>query len=255
MAYDAGHDVRKFVGPSVSYPTRAAPGRRRRTPVSTAAATGRAPRPSDEPDRRPRARPMARAERRAQILACALAETAARGLGHARHSDVARAAGVAVPTVFHYFRTREDLAASVIAEVERLLFEDIVEPCFASAASAPEALTGILLAFADAIDTHPDHVRVWLGWSTAVDGAFWPDYLRFYARALEYVGDRIEAGKREGTLDPRLDTGDEARVIVGLAHVIAQMKFANQARAAIERTVRFVVDGYVLGGIARRGVA
>lgn len=193
---------------------------------------------------------MARAERRAQILACALTESAARGLGHARHSDVARAAGVAVPTVFHYFRTREELATAVIAEVERLLFEAIVEPCFAAAASAPDALTGILLAFADAIDTHPDHVRVWLGWSTAVDGAWWPAYLRFYERAIGTVSDRIEAGKREGSLDPRLDTGDEARVVVGLAHMIAQMKFANQTRETIERTVRFIVEGYLQGGVA-----
>ncbi len=188
---------------------------------------------------------MASAERRGQILGYAIAESAERGLGHARHSDVARAAGVAVPTVFHYFRTRADLAEAVIAEVERLLFADIVAPHFAAAVPAPAALTGILLAFADAIDTHPDYIRVWLGWSTAVRGEYWPAYLRFHQRAMRDVSAKIEEGKRAGTLSADLDTEDEARVIIGLAHMIAQMKFAGNERTAVERTVRSLIEGYL----------
>lgn len=194
---------------------------------------------------RPRARRMDKTQRIQQILSCALLETASRGLGHAKHTDIAHRAGVAVPTVFHYFKTRDDLSKAVIVEVERFLFEEIVAPCFAATNSAPEALLGILLSFADAIDTHPQYIRVWLGWSTAVDTAYWPDYLSFYERAIALVSERIEAGKREGTLDAERDTGDEARVIVGLAHMIAQMKFANQARESIERAIRFVIDGYL----------
>ena len=190
---------------------------------------------------------MASSERREQILACALAQTAERGLAHARHSDVAARAEVAVPTVFHYFKTRADLAAAVLGEVERLLFQDIVEPCFAATATAPEALTAILLAFADAIDSHPDHIRIWLAWSTAVRGEYWAAYLGFHQRAMRYVMDKIEQGKREGSLRAALDTEDEARVVVGLAHMIAHMKFAGHTRPAIERTVGSLVEGY-LGG-------
>ncbi len=196
---------------------------------------------------RPRAPRMASAARRRQILMCALTESAERGLGHARHSDVARAAGVAVPTVFHYFKTRAALAEAVIDEVQRLLFDDIVAPCFARDIPAPEALIAILLAFADAIDTDPDQIRVWLGWSSAVHGDYWPAYLAFHRRAMREVSRKIEAGKRAGTLSPALNTEDEARVVIGLAHMIAQMKFAGNERPAIERTVRFLIEGYLSG--------
>lgn len=194
---------------------------------------------------RPRARPLAQAVRRAQLLACALAVSAERGLGNARHSDVARRAKVAVPTVFHYFETREALARAVITEVERFLFEDIVSPFRDSVTGAPEALAGMLLAFADAIDTHPEHVRVWLDWSTAVRAGYWPAYLAFHSRAMVEVGRMIDRGKRDGSLHDRLRTDDEARVVIGLAHLIAHMKFAGNDAATIARTVRSLVDGYL----------
>ena len=64
--------------------------------------------------------------RRAQLLNCALEVFASRGLSEARHTDVAAAAGVSVPTMFHYYPTREVLAEAVLAEVSRFLLEDIL---------------------------------------------------------------------------------------------------------------------------------
>ena len=124
-------------------------------------------------------------------------------------------------------------------------FEDIVAPQRAAEVPAPAALSGMLLAFAAAIDTHPDHTRVWLDWSTAVRAGYWPAYLEFHARAMAVVGRMIERGKREGSLHDRLRTADEARVVIGLAHLIAHMKFAGNDARTIARTVRSLVDGYL----------
>ena len=48
-------------------------------------------------------------ERRAQLLAIAIDVFAERGLGAARHAEIAERAGVAVSTVFVYFPTREEV--------------------------------------------------------------------------------------------------------------------------------------------------
>ena len=61
--------------------------------------------------------------RRAQLLECALAAFAEHGVARATHSHVAERAGVSVPAVHSYFRTRDDLVAAVLSEVEAYLLE------------------------------------------------------------------------------------------------------------------------------------
>ena len=56
-------------------------------------------------------------ERRAQLLEIAIDVFADRGLGAARHAEIAERAGVAVSTVFAYFETREALVDAVLDEV------------------------------------------------------------------------------------------------------------------------------------------
>jgi hypothetical protein len=76
---------------------------------------------------------------------------------------------------------------------------------------------------------------------------YWPAYLEFHAHAhaMAVVGRMIERGKRDGSLHDRLRTTDEARVVIGLAHLIAHMKFAGNDARTIARTVRSLVDGYL----------
>jgi len=66
-------------------------------------------------------------ERRAQLLATALEVFARRGFGRAGHAEIAEAAGVAVSTVFVYFKTREALVGAVLAEVGRFYLELALE--------------------------------------------------------------------------------------------------------------------------------
>ena len=112
--------------------------------------------------------------RREQLLACALAVFARRGLGEARHAEVAREAGMSVPTVFNYFPTREALVLAVLDEVGRFILDEVLRPIQRDERPAPEVLRDSALAFAAAIETHPDHARVWLDWSTAVRDDIWP---------------------------------------------------------------------------------
>ena len=195
--------------------------------------------------RQRRATRMTPADRRRQIVACALSEAARLGLERARHSDVARAAGVAVPTVFHYFPTRESLALAVVEEVARFLLEDLLAGTGDPAQPAPQVIESVLMVFCDSIETHPDYVRVWLEWSVAVRGELWNSYLEFHRAALAGIREIAARGVGQGSIRDDIDVDDAARVIVSLAHMVAQMNFSGATRAQVAHTVHSLVEGYL----------
>jgi TetR/AcrR family hemagglutinin/protease transcriptional regulator len=159
---------------------------------------------------------------------------ARRGLGGARHAEIAKDARVAVATVFFYFPTRTDLVQSVLDEVERF-YCDLAERVHEQPLSAPQILLGHATAFAESVDTHPDHARVWLDWSTAMRDEVWPRYLRFQEQIVHIIERTIRRGQQEGSLAADVDPGDEAHFLFGSAHMIAQMKFTRQSQERLER--------------------
>ncbi|MEG8221827.1 TetR/AcrR family transcriptional regulator [Sphingomonas sp. HH69] len=202
-------------------------------------------RAADKPRGDARPKRMIPAERRDELTRVALEVFARDGLGFARHAEIARAAGVALATVFHYFPTRPQLVEAVLKEVDRFFIEDVMETAMAREPSAPDAMLALLMGFADSIDNHPAHVQVWLEWSTAVRAEIWKSYLSFYERATAYIAKIVERGIVTGTISATLDPMDVARIVVGLAHPIAHMKFSGRSRETIEHTMVSLVGQYL----------
>lgn len=201
---------------------------------------------------RPRAKRLTPPARRAQILAAALKVFGREGLRAATHAAVASAAGVAEPTVFSYFQTRVELERAVLDEVARFLIEELVEPMHRRSEPASEILEDTLVSFAACVDTHPDHLRVWLEWSTAIRDDLWLLYLEFQTRVVRHFKAAIERGQRDGTLPNALGVDDAARVLVGVGHMIALMKFAGNPQTDIQHLVHSLVQGYVARDADRR---
>ena len=194
---------------------------------------------------RARAARLAPDARRALLLETALTVFGDKGLAAARLTDLAHAAGVALPTVLHYFPSRDALLGEVLREVSRFLLEDILAGVARETRTAPAAIEQILLRFCDAIDSQPHHVRIWLEWSVGVRDERWQDYLVFHAGALDGIGAVLARGRAAGEIDPQLSLADAARVVVSLAHMIVQMKFAGASRTQVAHTVRSLVHGYL----------
>lgn len=188
--------------------------------------------------------------RRAQLLDCAMSVFASRGLSGGHHAQVAEEAGVAVSTVFVYFPTREELVDAVLGEVERFLFE-MADRVHASTESVENVFRTHITAFADAVDTHRDNARVWLDWSTAIREDVWPRYVDFQERIVQTLASTVERGQREGDVAESVDPEDDARLIIGAAHMIAQMKFTGQPDDKIEHFMETVLAA-ILGFPAPR---
>ena len=188
----------------------------------------------------PTCRRLSPAARRAQLLDCALAEFAERGLGRAGHARIAEAAGVSVPTVFHYFPTREALVDAVLDQIEDY-FVALAEDVYRSEGSTSERLVAHGMAFLAAVDSHPHHVRVWLDWSTAIREHVWPRYLAFQERLVGLVAAAIEDGRASGELPERVEPESAARLFVGNAHMAAVMSFAPNTGIDLPGHVRQAV--------------
>lgn len=200
---------------------------------------------SDKRRRRPRAARLAPQARRAQLLACATRVFARRGLAAVSHTEVASEAGVALPTVFVYFATREDLVAGVLDSVERLYVE-LAERAHAPERPAAELLLAHTQAFAASVDEHPDEARVWLNWSSAVGGDYWPRYRALEERIGSVLARTIARGQREGSIDRSLSAREGGRLMIGAAFLIAQMRLSGRAEdevAAFVDTLMRVLAG------------
>lgn len=77
----------------------------------------------------------------------------------------------------------------------------------------------------------------------SVRGSRWAAYLAFYRGALAGVTRLLARGKRQGCSAREVANQDAARVIVGLAHMVAQMKFAGSTDRQVAHTVHSLVHG------------
>lgn len=173
---------------------------------------------------------------------------ARRGIGSARHAEVAQEAGVSVPTAFVYFPTRADLVDAVLGEVSRLVV-GITDAVHAVEGPAPARILAHAEAFADAVDAHPDHARVLLNWSSAVREDVWPTYLEIEERIVRTIAATLERGQREGSIAGDVPPEDGARIAVGAGLMIAQMKLSGRPAPQVARFVDSLVRT-LAGGLA-----
>ncbi len=171
-------------------------------------------------------------QRRAQLLRCAIAAFAEHGIARATHAHVAERAEVSVSAVHSYFRTRDDLVAATLNEVESCLM-DIIVNIDVQNSSVQETLSLMVKGFDKAAQEDPEMIKVWLDWSTGFRADVWPGYLRMQERLHAAVRKALSRGKRAGTLSPQLNTAAAARLFVGGGHTIALARFAGASRREI----------------------
>ncbi|MDH3685030.1 MAG: TetR/AcrR family transcriptional regulator [Myxococcales bacterium] len=173
-------------------------------------------------------------ERRAQLLAIALDVFAERGLGAARHAEIAERADVAVSTTFVYFPTREQLVEDVLDEVARFFIERL-EQAHGQEKPCVDILREVGEGFLDLLHTHRSHVLLWLEWGAAVRDEVWPRYRAFTERAVAITRRTLERGQREGAVAPDADTESLARLFASSSQSIARLQLGDVDRETIRR--------------------
>lgn len=183
--------------------------------------------------------------RRQQILMCAVDVFAKQGIEKATHADIAKLAGVASPTVFHYFPTIDDLQLDVIKEVRRFLLEGFVIVRTDVDAPVHLRVEDMLSSFAKSVDTDRNYVTIWLEWSGSTKGHIWELYKEFYTATTVALRKLLLEGRADNSIKPSLQASDAARIILGMAHTIAHMRFCGATSKTAQKTINSFVAEYI----------
>jgi TetR/AcrR family hemagglutinin/protease transcriptional regulator len=179
-------------------------------------------------------------QRRTQLLDCAIAAFAENGIARATHAHVAGQAQISVPAVHSYFRTREDLVAATLAEVEIRLMP-IAAEAVRHGPTARAALTAMVEGFDRAARETPDLIKVWLDWSTGFRADVWPGFLTMQERLHKLVGKTLARAKRSGELAQGLNTRATARLFIGGGRTVALLRFSGASEAEIKTLIRHLI--------------
>ncbi|HEX8909266.1 MAG TPA: TetR/AcrR family transcriptional regulator [Anaeromyxobacteraceae bacterium] len=189
----------------------------------------------DPPARRPSGTPRPEAgepEKRRAILHAAVRVFAERGYHGCRIADVARQAGVAYGLVYHYFRNKDQLLASVCDE-QWTIFIRALRAASEGPGSAGEQLAGVCRFAVDVFRTAPAAVRVLLLEVAPTPHAFRAGSTRqTFEEAVSIVAGMISRGAARGELRADADPTVAATSLLG----------------ALELTLASMVTGIVRGG-------
>lgn len=176
-------------------------------------------------------------ERRKQLLEAAIDLFAERGIGEAKHADVAKRVGVSTAATFVYFPTRDALLDAVAEEICHfaLALFDGVKPEKGGAKVILRQLAGGLL---HAEASHPSYVRVLLGLSTRFDERLRRYYKEMQEQLLQKISDILWA--HEGLT--RKDDRDDARIILSAAQTLALMKIDGEPEEKLTRFTDHTID-------------
>ena len=192
-----------------------------------------------------RAKRMSPEARRQQILMCAVDVFAKQGIEKATHADIAKLAGVASPTVFHCFPTIDDLQLEVIKEGRRFLLEGFVIVRTDVDAPVHLRVEDMLSSFAKSVDTDRNYVTIWLEWSGSTKGHIWELYKEFYTATTVALRKLLLEGRADNSIKPSLQASDAARIILGMAHTIAHMRFCGATSKTAQKTINSFVAEYI----------
>ena len=191
------------------------------------------------PARRIRASKLQPKERKLLLLNKAVDVFAVKGIGTTKHVDVAKAAGVAPPTVFSYFPSREILIQEVLDEVGKYVVLSVADTA-PQEKDLQERLYQSGLKSIAMSSERPNYLRVWLMWGTQFVPELQAQYRHYESQILDKFCEMIRSGST--TDDPEEDIHDRARMILGSSTYLHKMIFEGVSKERQETFVRHIVS-------------
>jgi TetR/AcrR family fatty acid metabolism transcriptional regulator len=194
-------------------------------------------------------RPAAAADKRDAILRAATQVFARNGFFQSQVADVARAAGVAAGTVYLYFRSKDDLLASIF---ERTMKETLVagESAIAGVDDPRERLRRIARLHLERMGRDRDLAVVFqveLRQSTKFMERFSSTYLRDYLGIIrDTIADGQATGVFRGTFNPTI----AAKALFGALDEMATNWILTRRKYSLAAQADEIVDLF-LNGVVR----
>ncbi|WP_262690921.1 TetR/AcrR family transcriptional regulator [Kordiimonas aestuarii] len=177
-------------------------------------------------------------ERKGQLLEAAVQLFAEKGIGEAKHADIAKRTGVSVATTFVYFPTRDVLIESVLDEVavRNLAIFDEVDP---EGLGAAELLTALAEHATARAEEDRAYAQVWLNWSTNFAPAIRARFLAQQDIILDKLTNILNSA-RDGK--KKRDDRDDARILLAASQMLTVMKLDGVDKARRDRFTEHTID-------------
>jgi AcrR family transcriptional regulator len=161
-------------------------------------------------------------QRRENIVAAATRLFGRQGIGQTSLTDVARLAGIPLPSLYDYFKDKQDLVAAVPEENYRALYRQVTRDAADGERDARALLRSTYLANFAYIGDNPDWGRVFFLeiWPSAAvaHARIRKSVDRYALRYVELISGAIEAGDYRKELDPYLAMSS---LMGGMCHLTA----------------------------------
>jgi TetR/AcrR family hemagglutinin/protease transcriptional regulator len=176
-------------------------------------------------------------ERRGQLLEAAVELFAEKGIGEAKHADIAKRTGVSVATTFVYFPTREVLIESVLDEValRNLAIFDEVK---AEGLPVPALLAALAEHATRRAEEERAYTQVWLNWSTNFAPAIRERFLKHQTIIL----DKLTGILNSATDGRKREDRDDARILLAASQMLTVMKLDGVDKARRDRFTEHTID-------------
>ncbi len=175
--------------------------------------------------------------RKQQLLNAAIDLFAEKGLGEAKHADIARRVGVSTAATFVYFPTREALLACVVEEIG-LFFLALFDDIAAQGGEAPHILKQLAEKTLALEESHPNHIRVWLDWSTRFDKEMRHSYLHYQNQVLSRISELLWVHENNIKRENR----DDARILLSACQALSMMKLDGEPVEKLNRFTEHTID-------------
>jgi TetR/AcrR family fatty acid metabolism transcriptional regulator len=170
------------------------------------------PREAREADR-------ARSEKRALILDAAIKVFARSGYHGSRVSDIAREAGIAYGLVYHYFKNKEEILATIFEE-RWSGFLEALEGIASGPTSTEDKLVSVAGLILNAYRVRPDWVKVLVMEIQRSQRFAEPEQIRAVGRLFDQVARIVRAGQERGDLRADLDPKIACMVFLGALELV-----------------------------------
>jgi len=161
----------------------------------------------------------ARRDKRALILDAAIKVFADKGYHGSRVSDIAGEAGIAYGLVYHYFKNKEEILATIFDE-RWSGFIEAVNDIASGPNSTADKLVSVAALILNAYRVRPDWVKVLVLEIQRSSRFAEPGQLRAVGRLFDAVARILRTGQERGELRGDLDPGVACYVFVGALDLV-----------------------------------
>ncbi len=171
----------------------------------------------------------------------------ARGYHSTSMEEIAESAGLAKPSLYHYFKSKDEILFEIHNEMIELILDRHEARLAAGIESYGRELHGLMVDLIELMETHPGHLRIFFEHYRELPARYKETIRARRERFRGYVSSAIEGGIEAGEFAD-VDVEMTTLAILGMCNWTYQWLRPNQDRTAAE-----VADSF--WGFAMRGMA